>query len=143
MLSLQALDSKGNPLGELAEWHKYYQEGSQFLDLAAAGQHNREKFNGEALYNIIAMGIEKHFMALFLYKNYMPEGHTLKDLLAAAANFVVIDLKILKGLDFMDSIQEICSVEDFTIPDPTKDELADMIETARGVQKCVQKELPL
>lgn len=136
------LDSQGNPLGKPPEWQNYYKEGSQFLDLAAAGVHNRQKFNGEALYNILAMAIEKHFMALFLYKKYMPEGHTLKDLLNAAANFIVIDLELVKGLDFMDSLQEICSVDEFTICEPTPEELARLVEIAWGIKKCVLQELP-
>ncbi len=143
MQSLQVLDIQGNPLGKPPEWQKYFKEGSQFLDLAAAGVHNRQKFNGEALYNILAMAIEKHFMALFLYKNYMPEGHTLKDLLAAAANYIVIDLELIKGLDFMDSLQEICSVDEFALCEPTPAELERMIDIAYGVKKCVLTELPI
>ena len=143
MQSLQALDSQGNPLVKPPEWQHYYKEGSQFLDLAAAGLHNRQKFNGEALYNIIAMAIEKHFMALLLSKNSMPEGHTLKDLLAAAAHFITVDMELIKGLDFMDSLQEICSVDEFTIREPTQEELTRMVEIAWSVKKSVLQELPI
>ena len=143
MQSLQVLDSQGNPLGKPPEWQTYYKEGSQFLDLAAAGIHNRKKFNGEALYNILAMAIEKHFMALFLYKNYMPEGHTIKDLLTAASNYIVIDLELVKGLDFMDSIQNICNIHEFHKKEPTPGELEKMVTIAQGVKNCVYQELPI
>lgn len=125
------------------EWQKFFEEGSQFLSLATNGVKKPKKFNGEALYNILSMAIEKHFMALFLYKNYMPEGHTLQDLLSAATQFVKIDMELIKGLTFMDSMQDICSVDDFTKKEPTGDEIYMMIKIAHRVKKCVEEELYL
>ncbi len=132
-----------DPFEKPLEWQKYFNEGSQFLDLAAKGVKNRKKFNGEALYNILGMAIEKHFMALFLYKNYMPEGHTLNNLLSAATNFISLDMELIKDLAFMDSFQAICSVDDFIIKEPTDEEIEKMIDIAGKVKKCIQEEIPL
>lgn len=144
MLSLQPMSEKTkSPFEKPLEWQKFFNEGSQFLDLAAKGVKNRQKFNGEALYNMLAMAIEKHFMALFLYKNYMPEGHTLNDLLSAATNFITVDMELIKGLAFMDSLQEICSVDEFTKKEPSGEEIEKMIGIARRVKKCVQEQLPM
>ncbi|MBC8318814.1 MAG: hypothetical protein H8E41_12995 [Desulfobulbaceae bacterium] len=142
MLSLQPMsENMKDPFAKPMEWQKYFREGSQFLDLATKGAKNREKFDGEALYNILAMAIEKHFMALFLYKNYMPEGHTLQDLLSAATQFVKVDMELIKGLTFMDSLQDICSVDDFIKKVPTDNEIEVMVKIAHRVKNCVEEEL--
>lgn len=142
MLSLHPMpENMKDPFAKPLEWQKYFREGSQFLDLAAKGAQKREKFDGEALYNILAMAIEKHFMALFLAKKYMPEGHTLQDLLSAATQFVEVDMELIKGLTFMDSMQDICSVDDFTKQEPTDGEIEMMVKIAHRVKNCVEEEL--
>lgn len=144
MQSLSPMPEKTqSPFDKPLEWQKFFKEGSQFLDLAAEGSKNRKKFNSEALYNILAMAIEKHFMALFLYNNYMPEGHTLNDLLSAATKFITVDMELIKGLNFMDSIQDICSVHEFTRKEPSDKEIEKMITIAGRVKKCVRTQLPL
>ena len=142
MLSLyQVSERVSNAYPISYEWQNFFDEGSQFLDLAERGAKNRKKFNAEALYNMLAMAIEKHFMALFLYKNYMPEGHTLQDMLTAATRFIHVDGDLLKGITFMDSMQEICSVDEFTKKEPTDDEIARMVEIAYRVKTCVAEEI--
>ena len=127
--------------GQQREWKKFFKEGNQFLDLAGKGVHNRQKFNAETLYNLLAMAIEKHFMALFLYHNYMPEGHTLQDMLSAATQFITVDISLIKGISFMDSMQEICAVNDFTKKEPTDEELERMVGIANQVKKYVEEEI--
>ncbi len=142
MQSLSPMPEKRQgPFARPLEWQSFFHEGSQFLDLAARGSGNHRKFNAEALYNILAMAVEKHFMALFLFKNYMPEGHTLNDLLTAAAQFIHLDMELVKGLSFMDSLQDICSVHECTRKEPTDEEIKRMIVIARRVKQCVGEEL--
>lgn len=142
MLSLYQMPERvSNVYSSSQEWQNFFKEGSQFLDLAEKGSRNRKKFNAEALYNMLAMAIEKHFMALFLYKNYMPEGHTLQDMLSAATQFIKIDMDLMKGISFMDSMQDICSVDDFTQKEPTDDEIEKMVAIAHRVKVCVAEEV--
>ena len=138
MLSLYQIPERiSTTYNQESEWQNFFKEGSQFLSLAEKGAKNRKKFNAEALYNLLAMAIEKHFMALFLYHNYMPEGHTLQDMLSAATQFIRVDMELIKGIAFMDSMQEICSVDDFTKKAPTDDEIERMVEIAYQVKECV------
>ncbi|MFH1217878.1 MAG: hypothetical protein V1706_15400 [Pseudomonadota bacterium] len=143
MQSLSALpEIQENPFARPLEWRKYFSEGDQFLALAGKGIHNLEKFSPETLYNVVAMGIEKHLMALFLYNNNLPEGHTLTNLLSYGEKYLTIDGDILRTLAFMDSLQEICSLDDTHRRTPTLAELEMMVKVAVRIQQKVQESLP-
>lgn len=142
MQSLSVLpEIQENPFAKPLEWRKYFSEGDQFLHLAEKGIHNPQKFSPETLYNVVAMGIEKHLMALFLYKNNLPEGHTLTSLLSYGEKYLAIDGDIFRTLAYMDSLQEICSLDDIHRKTPTAAELAMMIKVAVRIQQKVQAEV--
>lgn len=72
--------------------------------------------------NLAAMSIEKYFMAIFLSKNRLPYNHTLQDLYTEAQSFIDLDPSLVEILEYMHSLQQICSVfEPTTIPAHTSD----------------------
>lgn len=123
------------------EWQKFLKEGRQFLSLAERGARRPEKFNTETLYNVLAMSVEKNFMAFFLSRNVLPEGHTLQDMLSAAAALTPLGARLVDGLLFMDGFQEICSVDGFTRKLPTEAEITRMVDIAMDLQNHIEKEL--
>lgn len=124
------------------EWRQFFREGDQFLHLAAKGLDRPEKFSAETLYNLTAMAMEKHLMALFLANNSLPEGHTLTGLLAHGEKFLPIDREMLVTLAAMDAIQEICSLDAGQRREPTVAELAGMIGVAGRIRDRVMIALP-
>jgi len=130
-----------NPFARPLEWQLYFRQGDQFLALAEKGIHKRQKFSAETLYNVVAMAIEKHLMALFLNKNNLPEGHTMTNLLSYAEKYLTIDDEIFRTMAYMDSLQEICSLDSFSRKEPTGDELAKMIKIAVRIQHKVREKL--
>ena len=117
-------------------WQEFLKEGNQFLATAEnAFAKGRQAFTAEVLYNLVAMAIEKHIMALLMKSGNLPYNHTMHDLVDAMEEFLPGCLKDfgeeLKGLD---SFQEICDTESFTIISPTKDEVRRMLEMAGEVK---------
>ena len=133
----------GSPRTILPEWREYFGQGDQFLALAAKGVDRLDKFNGEALYNLLAMAMEKHFMALFLQRGRLPEGHTLHELIQAADGLIRVDLRLLEEISVMDSFQEICSNDEFVKKTPSTVELKRFIDCARRLRTCIHEQLPL
>lgn len=123
------------------EWRQFFREGDQFLALAAKGLDRPEKFSAETLYNLTAMAMEKHLMALFLANNSLPEGHTLTGMLAHGERFLAIDGEMLATLAAMDAIQEICSLDAGQRREPNAMELAGMIGVAGRIRDQVENAL--
>lgn len=92
-------------------WEKYLTEGKQFYKVAENGARQPKKFTPVILYNVMAMSIEKYMMALCMYNGIMPENHTLSDLVRSVKEFLTLPGEMEKKLLHLDSIQQICSVE--------------------------------
>jgi HEPN domain-containing protein len=87
------------------------------------------------------MGIEKYFMAIFMHRGKLPRNHTMTDLLEEAKSFLPIRPDLEKTLRYMDSLQRICSMDDFEIRAPEKSDVPRFIEATTMVAELAGKEL--
>lgn len=102
----------------------------------------REKFSAETLYNLAAMAIEKHLMALFFFHNNLPEGHTLSGLLSHGARFLALEEEEIGLLARMDALQEICALDGGRRSQPKNEELLALIAVAGRLRDQIEKQLP-
>lgn len=126
-------DIKSRPI---SGWQEFLKEGNQFLSTARNAYANKRKaFTAEILYNLVAMAIEKHIMALLMKSGNLPYNHTMYDLVESMDEFLPETLKGLGDkLKALDAFQEICDKESYTIIHPSMSEVARMIDLAKEVQ---------
>ncbi len=118
-------------------WEGFLKEGGQFLDTAANAYAGRRKvFTTVILYNLVAMAIEKLFMALLMKSGNLPYNHTMVDLVAAVEEYRPGFLTpiLADRLKAMDRYQEICDLDKFRMASPTMAETGAMLDLAAEVR---------
>ena len=133
-------DIKRDPI---TGWQEFLKEGNQFLATATNGYAKRQQvFTSEILYNLVGMGIEKLIMALLMKSGNLPYNHTMHDLVEAMEEFLPGQLTDnAEELKALDSYQEICDIESYSITPPTMDEVARMLELAGEVKSLTMKQI--
>ena len=126
---------------ELADWETFYTEGKHFHQTAQGSVRRPEVFTPSIIENIVAMSIEKYFMAFFMHRGSLPRNHTLLDLVEEAQKMISIDPVLVESLKYMDSLQRICSVFDYTIIPPERSDVPRFLETLDAVARLVGPEL--
>jgi HEPN domain-containing protein len=89
------------------------------------------------------MGIEKYFMAIFLRRGTLPRNHTLSDLMKEASSFLIIEPDLAETLRFMDSLQRICSIDDYSIETPSESDVPRFLSALDAVARLAERELSL
>jgi len=128
-------------------WQDFLHDGKGFLKTAAAAHAKRNKvFTAEILFNIIAMAIEKFVMAVLMRHGAMPYNHTMADLAAAMEETFPGEINdIRERLLQLDSYQQICDLDGFSIAPPAMAEIPAMLELADTlhylvVRRCIEDE---
>jgi hypothetical protein len=127
---------------QIDNWRDYRTDGEKFLHTAIEAHKKKKKaFSTDTLYNITCMAIEKMVMAFLMKNGDLAENHTMADLLRALQLYLgdIPDLK--EKLMFMDSFQEICSLENFTIHIPSEKDVIKMIAIGKDVQTLLHPHL--
>ena len=124
-------------------WQQFLKDGNGYLHTAqGAYMKGNRIFTPEILYNIIAMAIEKFVMAALMRHGTMPYNHTMKDLVEAMETTFPNRIEdIREGLLQLDSYQDICDPYEFTIVEPGRDEIPQMLGLGERLQKLVTEEL--
>jgi len=126
---------------ELADWETFYKDGKHFHQTAQGSVRRPEVFTPSIIENIAAMSIEKYFMAFFMHRGCLPRNHTLLDLLEEAQKMITLDPVLVESLKYMDSLQRICSVFEYTIIPPALSDVPRFLETLDAVARLVGPEL--
>ena len=123
----------------IAGWQEFLEDGSGYLNTAAGALAKRRRvFTPPILYNLIAMAIEKFVMAALMRYGAMPFNHTMADLVEAMEETfpgAVTDMRdeLLK----LDSFQEICDLEGFSITPPGMEKIPAMLDLAGRIKLLV------
>lgn len=126
-----------NPI-QIDNWREYRRDGEQFLN-TAIGAHNKRKkaFSTDTLYNVTCMAIEKLIMAFLMKNGDLAENHTMADLLRALQLHLDDISDLEEKLTYLDSFQEICSLENFVIQVPTEEDVVKMLSIGEDVQRVL------
>ena len=120
---------------QIDNWRDYRSDGEKFLHTAIEAHNKKKKaFSTDTLYNVTCMAIEKLIMAFLMKNGDLAENHTMADLLRAL-QFHLGDIPALaEKLLYLDTFQEICSLDNFTINIPTEDEVVKMLAIGEDVR---------
>lgn len=126
-------------LASIRGWQDFLEEGQGFLTTAVRAHAKRSKvFSPDILYNLVAMAIEKFAMAALMRNGVLPYNHTMADLVESLEETFPGQIESIKtGLLALDSHQEICDPDDFTISPPSMEEIPDMLKLADDFHNLV------
>lgn len=94
------------------DWKEFLVDGKNYLKKAVVWAKNG-KFDNDVIYNLILISIEKNIMAICMSNSYLPENHTLSDLVYALKKVQEIDPILENDLLEIEKYQMICSVNDY------------------------------
>ena len=106
-----------------------------------SGAHMKQRFSNDILYNLTAMAIEKYLTGFLQSRNYIPVSHTLEHLGSDTGKYIDVDYELINKLKWMDSFQQICSMDYLIKAEPNNDEISHMLEILNEVKSVVEKNL--
>ncbi len=125
------------------EWYTFYQDGVKLHKTTKGSIKRPEIFTPVIVENLAAMSIEKYFMAIFMSKDRLPANHTLQDLYTEAQTFMALDPSLVEILEYMNSLQQICSVLAPTIIPAQEEDIPKFIQAVDMVAALANKELEI
>ncbi len=124
---------------QIDNWRDYRRDGEQFLRTATGAYNKRKKaFSTDTLYNVTCMAIEKLIMAFLMKNGDLAENHTMGDLLRALQLHLGDIPDLAEKLLYLDTFQEICSLDNFTIQIPTEEDVVKMLAIGEDVLTVLQ-----
>ncbi|MDA3901025.1 MAG: hypothetical protein PF637_10970 [Spirochaetes bacterium] len=126
---------------ENVEWKLFMDDGDKYNSLVQKSINHPEKFTNEIIYNIASMSIEKFFMAYFLKNNKMPPNHTIRDLVDYMNELSDCPVDLEEKLRYMDSFQEICSIEAYDRKTPSNNDTLKFLETCNLVASYIREKV--
>jgi hypothetical protein len=119
----------------IENWMEYRRDGEQFLHVALmARQKNRRQFTPEILYNLTGMAIEKLVMAYLMKQGDLADNHTMSDLAEALERHMGSQIQLRQKLRYLDSFQEICDLESFTVKKPSEEDTTAILAIGEEVR---------
>jgi hypothetical protein len=123
-----------NPI-PIHDWRLYLRDGEQFLQTArSAHRKNKAAFSTDTLYNLTCMAIEKLVMAFLMKRGDLAENHTMGDLARALEGHLDDAPGLYKRLAALDSFQEICDLDEYSIRTPSTDDIGWILAAGEEVR---------
>lgn len=127
---------------QIDNWREYRRDGEQFLKTATeAHSKKRKAFSTDTLYNVTCMAIEKLIMAFLMKNGDLAENHTMADLLRALQLHLGDIPDLAEKLIYLDTFQEICSIDNFTIHIPSEEDVVRMLAIGEDVRTVLYPHL--
>lgn len=124
---------------QIDNWRDYRRDGEQFLHTATEAHNKKKKaFSTDTLYNVTCMAIEKLIMAFLMKNGDLAENHTMADLLRALQLHLGDIPDLAEKLMYLDTFQEICSLDEYTIHVPTEEDVVKMLAIGEDVREILQ-----
>lgn len=124
---------------QIDNWRDYRRDGEQFLHTATEAHNKKKKaFSTDTLYNVTCMAIEKLIMAFLMKNGDLAENHTMADLLRALQLHLGDIPDLAEKLLYLDTFQEICSLDEYTIHVPTEEDVVKMLAIGEDVREILQ-----
>jgi len=128
-------------VNEMVDWEAFLAEGKSYHRTAQGSVRRPEVFTPGIIQNLVAMGIEKYIMALFMKRGMLPRNHTMTDLLEESRGILELEERTKETLLYMDSLQRICSMDDFSIQEPTQEDISRFLAALDDVADMVDREI--
>jgi hypothetical protein len=118
----------------LSDWEEFYRDGKSFHKRTRISVDQPQIYTPVLIQNLAAMSIEKYFMAIFMSRGFLPRNHTMFDLLEEIKQIVPISPTLEETLLYMDSLQQICSIDNIKITLPQEDDVPRFLEAVDEVE---------
>ncbi|MDR3247849.1 MAG: hypothetical protein LBT39_03595 [Treponema sp.] len=125
----------------ISGWKDYFDEGRAYHKTVRGSLKRPQIFTPEIVQNIAAMGIEKYFMAIFMYRGVLPRNHTMEDFIYEIKSFLPLPVDLEESLRYFDSLQQICSIDDYRIIKPEPTDVPRFLEAIDRVAQLAEQEL--
>jgi len=109
----------------IPDWRTWLRNGDQYFK-ATTPKGEKSPFDTDLRYNLLSMSLEGYIMAILDYHNLLPENHTYTDLMDALERVMPIDPCLKARILKHESIQDICSIEDYHRSHPSEAVLGDL-----------------
>ncbi len=124
----------------LPDWMTWLNNGDSYFK-AATPKGKTVRFGTDLRYNLLSMSLEGYVMAISGFHNLLPDNHTFTDLMAALERVIPLDPDLKARVLKHESIQNICSLEDYHRSHPSEKvltELRQAVEQIAGIahQTC-------
>ena len=110
---------------EVPDWMTWLNNGEQYFR-AACPKGDKSRFGADLLYNLLSMSLEGYVMAIAGFYDCLPYNHTYTDLMDALERVMPLDPDLKARILTHESLQNICSIEDYQRSHPSEDALADL-----------------
>jgi hypothetical protein len=121
-------------------WEQFFKEGREFHRTVLGSLKRPGVFTPEIIQNIAAMGIEKYFMAIFVHRGMLPRNHTMSDFVEETRSFMPLPEELEASLLYFDSLQSICSFDNFKITKPSPGDVDRFVNTINQVAALAERE---
>ncbi len=122
---------------EDSDWKTFYNEAKGYHKTLNGCLKRPKVFIPVIVSNIAAMCIEKYFMAAFMYRGVLPANHTMADFIETAAEVKELSPELVEIMEYMDSIQMICSFFNVKTVEPEEKDIPRFIKAADMVAEYV------
>jgi hypothetical protein len=125
----------------LPDWEKFYNEGKEYHKTVRGSVKRPQVFTPEIVQNIAAMGIEKYFMSIFTHRGTLPRNHTMEDFVDEVKAFLPLPVDLEKSLLYFDSLQQICSIDNYKITKPGPEDIQTFMDAIDRVAILAEQEI--
>jgi hypothetical protein len=125
---------------QMEGWKQFLEDGRGFHRTVLGCLKRPDVFTPEIIQNIAAMGIEKYFMAVFTHRGILPQNHTMRDFTEEVKAFMPLPEDLEASLLYFDSLQNICSFDDFSITKPSPGDVDRFVEAINRVALLAEQE---
>ena len=129
--------TKGEEMKNL-DYTQWLIEGAQYQKAGCSG--NQKKFTPTIAYNILSMSLESYCMAIMDKHKYLPENHTIYDLVDGLERVISLDKQLKARILDLAKYQEICSIAAFKIASPDEDAISEFKSVIGLVEELALKE---
>ncbi len=122
-------------------WQKWLKDGDAYLK-GMPKPGTSSKFGTDIRYNMLSMGFESYVMAILDYKDNLPDNHTYTDLIMGLERVMPVDESLKNRILKYESLQEICSLDKYSITLPTEEEITDLHGAILEIKELAHETCP-
>lgn len=120
------------------DWKSWLKNGEQYYR-AACPKGKKSRFSADLRYNMLSMSLEGYVMAISGYHDCLPLNHTYTDLMAALDRVIPLDPDLKARILRHESVQDICSIENYHRSHPTEDALGDLVSAVADIGRLARR----
>lgn len=120
------------------DWMTWLNNGDQYFK-AATPRGKKSRFGTDLRYNLLSMSLEGYIMAISGYHKNLPDNHTYTDLIAGLERVMPVDPSLKARILKHESIQSICSIEDYHRSHPSETVLKELKQAVEEIAKIAHR----